>query len=609
MWLLPYSGAGRVSAASASTGWPRASRVAAVVAAISRSRNSSRGRTSSCSFPAHRRRCGATQQIRGGLLRVEGAFGHSIALGGSARHVRGFVAVACAGRHGSGARSWSSSASPPCSRFSRLGLIGFALTVAARVLFLGRYVDRALRIALLAILGDRARLALPVLLRGVRRGRRGGGGQCRIPRSTCCPLIDSMVVLGISPSREVLATGEDYWGGFRSIDSALILIGLRFGLLCLAIVVLLLVHPAGRRSCAVRGSPASVALVAQIPAFATVALITQYAVFVWFTAGLAVASYTLVSGSAAGSRLEDARRIRREMWWVRRDGRQVAARRPAECSAVLVRKWWIIVLAAIIGGARGLRLLQHLTPIYTSSSSIYFSMRSATSGSDINQGSAYTQNQMLSFAQLAMSAIVLDEVRAGSQPRRHERPTPQHDVGVHSAEHRHPRDHRWFQRSGVRGGSRQRDGDRTLARPSPSSPRSRRAATPPSSPGSSSPRCPRRSSRRRTSSGMRCSAPSQAHCSRRSAIALWALLDTRVRSEQALRSIHRPPAARRDSAPQGQEPAPGGRVRPQRNERGGLPSGALESALRGRRAPDHRHRGHLVDPGRGQDQHGASTSP
>ena len=38
-------------------------------------------------------------------------------------------------------------------------------------------------------------------------------------------------------------------------------------------------------------------------------------------------------------------------------------------------------------------------------------MRSATSGADINQGSAYTQNQMLSFAQLATSAMVLDAVR------------------------------------------------------------------------------------------------------------------------------------------------------------------------------------------------------
>ena len=85
---------------------------------------------------------------------------------------------------------------------------------------------------------------------------------------------------------------------------------------------------------------------------------------------------------------------------------------PGHILGVLVRKWWIIVLAAIVGAVAAFAYSSTITPIYTSSASIYFSMRSATSGSDINQGSAYTQNQMLSFAQLATSAIVLDEVRA-----------------------------------------------------------------------------------------------------------------------------------------------------------------------------------------------------
>ena len=39
-----------------------------------------------------------------------------------------------------------------------------------------------------------------------------------------------------------------------------------------------------------RGSAATIAVVAQIPAFATVALITQYSIFVWFIIGLAVTS-------------------------------------------------------------------------------------------------------------------------------------------------------------------------------------------------------------------------------------------------------------------------------------------------------------------------------
>lgn len=77
---------------------------------------------------------------------------------------------------------------------------------------------------------------------------------------------------------------------------------------------------------------------------------------------------------------------------------------------VLLQYWWIIILAALLGGAAAFGYSATRTPIYHSSASIYFSMRSATSGSDINQGSAYTQNQMLSFAALATSASVLDPV-------------------------------------------------------------------------------------------------------------------------------------------------------------------------------------------------------
>lgn len=84
---------------------------------------------------------------------------------------------------------------------------------------------------------------------------------------------------------------------------------------------------------------------------------------------------------------------------------------PGHVFKVMLHKWWIIVIAAILGGIAAFGYSSTLTPVYKSSSSIYFSMRSATSGSDINQGSAYTQNQMLSFAQLATSAMVLDEVR------------------------------------------------------------------------------------------------------------------------------------------------------------------------------------------------------
>ena len=84
---------------------------------------------------------------------------------------------------------------------------------------------------------------------------------------------------------------------------------------------------------------------------------------------------------------------------------------PGRILAVLLRGWWIIFASAILGGALAFAYSSTTTPIFQSSASIYFSMRSATSGSDINQGSVYTQSQMLSFAQLAMTSLVLDRVR------------------------------------------------------------------------------------------------------------------------------------------------------------------------------------------------------
>lgn len=84
---------------------------------------------------------------------------------------------------------------------------------------------------------------------------------------------------------------------------------------------------------------------------------------------------------------------------------------PGRIFGVLLRAWWILALAGVLGGALAFAYSSTIAPVYQSTASTWFSMRSGTSGSDINQGSAYTQNQMLSFAQLAMSARVLDEVR------------------------------------------------------------------------------------------------------------------------------------------------------------------------------------------------------
>lgn len=76
-----------------------------------------------------------------------------------------------------------------------------------------------------------------------------------------------------------------------------------------------------------------------------------------------------------------------------------------------VRKFWFVIIGmAIIGGAIGYGVSSATTPQYQSTATLYFAMNQGTSGSDLNQGSTYTQSQMLSFAQLASSSLVLSQV-------------------------------------------------------------------------------------------------------------------------------------------------------------------------------------------------------
>lgn len=78
-----------------------------------------------------------------------------------------------------------------------------------------------------------------------------------------------------------------------------------------------------------------------------------------------------------------------------------------------LRKLWALVLAcALVGGVAGYVLSSTVAPQFQSRASLYFALDQGTSGADLNQGGAYTQNQMLSFARLATSSRVLEPVIA-----------------------------------------------------------------------------------------------------------------------------------------------------------------------------------------------------
>ncbi|MFF9565062.1 polysaccharide biosynthesis tyrosine autokinase [Leifsonia sp. NPDC014704] len=74
------------------------------------------------------------------------------------------------------------------------------------------------------------------------------------------------------------------------------------------------------------------------------------------------------------------------------------------------RFWYVVVIATIAGAMLGFGLSQLAVKSYTATSGLYFSLNFGGSANDLSQGSTYTQNQMLSFAQLAESPVVLSPV-------------------------------------------------------------------------------------------------------------------------------------------------------------------------------------------------------
>jgi capsular exopolysaccharide synthesis family protein len=70
----------------------------------------------------------------------------------------------------------------------------------------------------------------------------------------------------------------------------------------------------------------------------------------------------------------------------------------------------VIALASVLGAGVSYGAASLQTPVYQATASLYFALNHGTSASDLNQGSTYTQNQMLSFAQLATSSRVLEPV-------------------------------------------------------------------------------------------------------------------------------------------------------------------------------------------------------
>lgn len=230
-------------------------------------------------------------QTRGGVVRSEGAFGHSIAAGSA-------TAMAIPMALGSRFRPWLKCGMAVVMGIgvvvtvSRVSMVGAAIGVVL-VLFLLRELSPRVRAGLFIVFGILAVGALPFVLRTLRSAGDEATASAGY-RGSLLDLVPGISVLGVSPLARKSPDGKFFFGNFRSIDSQLLLTGLQYGwfalilgLLGLLAAVLVVVSR--------RGTAATIAVVAQIPALATVALITQYADFFWFVVGVAVSSQLLAA--------------------------------------------------------------------------------------------------------------------------------------------------------------------------------------------------------------------------------------------------------------------------------------------------------------------------
>ena len=237
-------------------------------------------------------------QVRGGRPRVEGAFGHSIALGSSLAAAIPFV-LGAPFRLGLRVTMVLILLAAIVATFSRAAMACAVVGLVLSVVYLD-VVPRAARLRIAGATGLLAVAASPLVLTTFSSAGDEAAGSAAYRGSIFVDLGPEIVSLGISPSVERTAEGVLRFGDYRSIDSFLLLSGLTYGAVfagTLAVALLVAGVAVVRR----RATAATVALVAQTPALLSVALITQYASVAWFVAGVAVSAHVARAQQRAGS--------------------------------------------------------------------------------------------------------------------------------------------------------------------------------------------------------------------------------------------------------------------------------------------------------------------
>lgn len=259
-------------------------------------------------------------QDRAGFIRAEGAMGHSIALGSVLAMAAAFV-IAAPWPFVVRVLALAFLGAAVVLSFSRIALVGFAVTVALAALLM-KDVSRRARAGLLTILAVAVLAVLPFLSSVLESAGDEADGSAGY-RTDLVILLSQVRPIGGAGAWESLIVDGQYLGYFaRSVDNAIVSILLRFGWLPTALLFMVVVGAilmSIRRS----RSAAAVALVGQVPSLFVVALITQYGMFYWFTVGLAVAWAALPAAEPTGSEQADLRArstIERGRMGIRRRG-------------------------------------------------------------------------------------------------------------------------------------------------------------------------------------------------------------------------------------------------------------------------------------------------
>lgn len=227
-------------------------------------------------------------QSRGGVLRAEGAFGHSIALASSMAMVIPLVYGATRLAPWLRLMFIGLLAAATVVTFSRVGLVEVGLAVTCSLIFIPWAMSARMRIALAAAAAAVAAAMIPLFL-GVLEGAGSEATSSANYRGDLTSLIGYISTVGFSSVAHRDVSGGLRFGSYRSIDNALLLLGLTYGWVALILAILLL-FGAVIAMLRFRATPETVGVVSQIPALFSVALITQYATVFWFVAGLAVFS-------------------------------------------------------------------------------------------------------------------------------------------------------------------------------------------------------------------------------------------------------------------------------------------------------------------------------